>query len=450
MRRPSRWCGCIHPPTRAVRGSVGGRRVRRRRARLSASLCAIRASRRSFASRWRRRSLVGLDQRAAGPGAAGRPRRARRTRSTRWRAWTRRPEIGFSASTRTPHSSEVVPTSFTEARSVSDVADVHRFQEGQLVDAHGDAEPAGVPDRGERRGGVGQAHDHPAVDVARDVRVGDLHQLGQRHVRVRGAAGRVIGRVVQATHPTCPLPERRDGRLPSGRDRPGRRRLPRMLCRAGRMRACSVVRPRRPSTSTATSSTASPTSTPASATSSPAPDLPAGIPNSFDRDLPSGDVPADELVPPSTDVTGTWYATTSAGDAIVVSWACPAQTPRTPSSHAGVAVWRRFDDGGAPWRPGYGVAYSKGAGVYGIGAVTGDMTGDGSDDALVFAETGGTGGCGTCDVVDLAAGSTRSSTGGCATRRSPRRPTHRASRSSRRSISPATRTAVRAPPGRPC
>ena len=34
-------------------------------------------------------------------------------------AWTLRPEIGFSASTRTPHSRDVVPTSFTEARRVT-------------------------------------------------------------------------------------------------------------------------------------------------------------------------------------------------------------------------------------------------------------------------------------------------------------------------------------------
>jgi hypothetical protein len=144
--------------------------------------------------------------------------------------------------------------------------------------------------------------------------------------------------------------------------------------------------------------------TTASSTTSP-PDLPAGVPDSFDRDLPSGDVPADELVPSSTELTGTWYATTSAGDAIVVSWAAPGADAADPFVARGVAVWRRFDDGGAPWRPVYGVAYPKGAGVYAIGAVTGDMTGNGSDDALVFAETGGSGGCGTYDVIDLAAGS---------------------------------------------
>jgi hypothetical protein len=145
----------------------------------------------------------------------------------------------------------------------------------------------------------------------------------------------------------------------------------------------------------------------ASDSSSPAPDLPAGVPESFDRDVPGGDVPADALVPPSTDVTGTWYASTSAGEAIVVAWAASGAGAADPFVARGVAVWRRFDDGGAPWRPVYGAAYPKGAGVYAIGAATGDMTGDGSEDALLFAETGGSGGCGTYDVIDLAAGTQR-------------------------------------------
>ncbi len=138
--------------------------------------------------------------------------------------------------------------------------------------------------------------------------------------------------------------------------------------------------------------------------SSPVPDLPAGLPASYDRDVPSGDVPVEVLIPPSTEVTGTWYASTSAGDAIVVAWAAPGADAANPVVARGVAVWRRFDDGAAPWRPVYGVAYPKRAGVYAIATVTGDTTGDGSDDALVFAETGGSGGCGTYDAIDLASG----------------------------------------------
>ncbi len=70
-------------------------------------------------------------------------------------------------------------------------------------------------------------------------------------------------------------------------------------------------------------------------------------------------------------------------------------------------VWRRFTDGGAPWRPVFGETYpAAGTPVLGITATTQDVTGDGSEDALVFAETGGSGSCGIYSVLDLAAGTT--------------------------------------------
>jgi hypothetical protein len=151
---------------------------------------------------------------------------------------------------------------------------------------------------------------------------------------------------------------------------------------------------------TGSHSASSPATTPPSVATSPASSLPLGLPASFASDVPSADVPAVALVPKHTDVTGAWYGRTSSGEAIVVAWQVPGSDP---FAHArGLAVWRRFDDGGAPWRPVYGTSYPKTAGVLGISAVTGDLTGDGSDDVLVFAETGGSGGCGTYAVVDLA------------------------------------------------
>src|SRR5204863_4468991 len=48
-----------------------------------------------------------------------------------------------------------------------------------------------------------------------------------------------------------------------------------------------------------------------------------GLPSSFSGDVPSGDVPARALVPSHTAVTGTWYAHTTAGDAILVAWEAP-------------------------------------------------------------------------------------------------------------------------------
>ena len=168
------------------------------------------------------------------------------------------------------------------------------------------------------------------------------------------------------------------------------------------MRKQLLERGQLPVEPTLASSPASPvtTSPPSTVAASPVPSLPGGVPASFTDDVPSGDVPAAALVPRHTDVTGAWYGQSSAGQSIVVAWQVSGSDPFARA--LGLAVWRRFDDGGAPWRPVYGVAYPKTAGVLGLSAVTGDLTGDGSDDVLVFAETGGSGGCGTYAVVDLA------------------------------------------------
>jgi hypothetical protein len=182
-----------------------------------------------------------------------------------------------------------------------------------------------------------------------------------------------------------------------------------MLCAA--LAACSSSDASSAASSASPAATIpTPTTTPiATSTSSvsPVPELPAGVPTAFDQAVPAGDVPTDALVPSGTDVTGSWYATTSAGEAIVVAWVVPGPDPSDPFLPRGIVVWRRFDDGGAPWRPVYGAAYSKRAGIYAIASVIGDVTGDASDDALVFAETGGSGGCGTYTVIDLVSGTQR-------------------------------------------
>ena len=152
---------------------------------------------------------------------------------------------------------------------------------------------------------------------------------------------------------------------------------------------------------------------PASASPSPYPSaLPAGLPPSFGDAVGPGDVPAAALVPLKAQVTGSWDASTAAGDAIVVAWEMPGGDPfRTDR---GIAAWRRFDDGGAPWRPVWGRAYPTGhAPVQNLTAQIADVTGDGSDDAVVLAETGGSGACGTTSVVDLATGSLVYRSSGC-------------------------------------
>jgi hypothetical protein len=100
-------------------------------------------------------------------------------------------------------------------------------------------------------------------------------------------------------------------------------------------------------------------------------------------------------------VTGLWFARTSAGDALVVAWA----EPEGDGLHrdGGVAAWRRFT-ADPPWRAVYGAAVLAEDRVLGVRATTADMTGDGSEDALVVRETGGSGSCGRYQVLDLLAG----------------------------------------------
>lgn len=159
--------------------------------------------------------------------------------------------------------------------------------------------------------------------------------------------------------------------------------------------------------------TQTPAQTPASPNAEPtgsppasvAPDLPPGIPPFFESDVAADDVPPAALIPLRTEVTGAWHADTSEGEAILVAWLEPGPDPLSLAH--GIVLWRRFDDGGAPWRPVFGARYPKRTSIFGISAQTADVTGDASDDALVFLQTGGTGACGTYLVLDAAAGSER-------------------------------------------
>ena len=153
-----------------------------------------------------------------------------------------------------------------------------------------------------------------------------------------------------------------------------------------------------------TGASPSPTAATTSSISSPSPipELPAGVPPYFESDVPSEDVPPLALVPLTAEVTGSWSVFTATGEAIIVAWQFPGTDPFR--LNRGLAAWRRFDDEGAPWRPVWGAAFPKREGVLGIDATTGDMSGDGSDDVLVFAGLGGSGGCGTYMVLDPSIG----------------------------------------------
>ena len=154
------------------------------------------------------------------------------------------------------------------------------------------------------------------------------------------------------------------------------------------------------------------TSAPVAATPSPVPSLPSGIPPSFGDAVAPGDVPPAALVPLKADLTGRWDASTSAGDAIIVAWTIPGAGRFRLDR--GIAAWRRFDDGGPPWRPVWGADYpARSDAVQNLTVDVADVTGDGSDDAIVSAETGGSGGCATVSVLDLAAGARVYRSSGC-------------------------------------
>jgi hypothetical protein len=145
---------------------------------------------------------------------------------------------------------------------------------------------------------------------------------------------------------------------------------------------------------------------------SPGPSLPAGLPPSFGDAVGPGDVPAAALIPLKADVTGTWDASTSVGDVILVAWSMHGPDPFRLDR--GIAEWRRFDDGAAPWRPVWGADYPARRGaLQNLTADVADVSGDGSPDAIVRAETGGSGACATVSVIDLAAGERIYRSSGC-------------------------------------
>lgn len=130
--------------------------------------------------------------------------------------------------------------------------------------------------------------------------------------------------------------------------------------------------------------------------------LPDGVPDAFSEDVPARALPVTALIAPGDEVTGVARAHTRAGDAVVIAFTTPGSDPFQQAR--GFVVWRR-SVGGPPWQAVYGLAHSKREGVLSISADVTDLTGDGSDEALIREETGGSGACATYRVIDLAAAS---------------------------------------------
>lgn len=162
-----------------------------------------------------------------------------------------------------------------------------------------------------------------------------------------------------------------------------------------------------PAPSTSLSASASPTVASPSVSSSPSPsssiepvDVPAGTRSSYAHNVDAADLPAEALVPAGTTPTDIWPAIAPDGTQFaLVAFAEPSSDPFRQAR--GLVVWRRFVHA-PPWRPVYGMSDPAEAGVLAIHTLIGDITGDGSPDALTFEDIGGSGTCGTWRVLDLA------------------------------------------------
>jgi hypothetical protein len=122
------------------------------------------------------------------------------------------------------------------------------------------------------------------------------------------------------------------------------------------------------------------------------------MPRTFAADLEPVELPPEELVPQGADVTGEWFGFTDLGAVVLVAWAEPgsdfARLPR------GFALWIRHDPS-PHWRVGFVERHDADEGIQEITMSTSDLTGDRSDDALVFEGIGGSGACGRWLVIDL-------------------------------------------------
>ena len=145
-------------------------------------------------------------------------------------------------------------------------------------------------------------------------------------------------------------------------------------------------------------------STEPSATAAPAPSatvsLPAGVPSSYPDAVNAADLPPASLVPVGSTPSELWPVAAPEGTQYaVVAYTEPSGDPFRQVH--GVVVWRR-SAGEPPWQPVFAASDPPDAGVVEIRATIGDVTGDGSPDALTFADTGGSGACGIWRVLDLA------------------------------------------------
>jgi hypothetical protein len=156
-----------------------------------------------------------------------------------------------------------------------------------------------------------------------------------------------------------------------------------------------------PPTATPTSRGASPRSPTAVSSapispSVPPVELPPGMPHSLTDDVAASDLDPAALIPRRADVEDAWVV--ERPEAIVVAYVVPSDDPFR--QERGTIVWRRFGDE-PPWRAVAWFPTSAESGVLGVDGIVADVTGDGLEDVLLGAFTGGSGACARWSVVDV-------------------------------------------------
>jgi hypothetical protein len=122
------------------------------------------------------------------------------------------------------------------------------------------------------------------------------------------------------------------------------------------------------------------------------------MPTTFVADVMPPELPPGDLVPQGADVTGEWFGFTDDGVMVLIAWVEPGSDySRLPR---GFAIWRRHASS-PHWRVGFVERHDADEGIQEIQMSTTDLTGDGSDDALVFEGVGGSGACGRWLVIEL-------------------------------------------------
>lgn len=124
---------------------------------------------------------------------------------------------------------------------------------------------------------------------------------------------------------------------------------------------------------------------------------PGTTPTAYEPDVAAQDVPTAALIPVGARPTGEWFAFTRDGVMIVVAWA--ERGDDITAAPRGVAIWRRSATS-PHWRRILVRTTRPADRVTEIGATAADVTGDGSDDVLLFEGGSGTGGCGLWLVLE--------------------------------------------------